>query len=105
MKVIDLEAHFDSHEYAQYLRSRGKTPEGPAPQLQESLLDLGEGRLKVMDAAGIDMQVLSLGSPNTQLFEAPEGMAWSRKVNDELSAVIKKYPDRFIGLAAMAPDI
>ena len=104
MKVIDLEAHFNSHEYAQYLHSRGERPEGPAPQLQESLLDLGEGRLKVMDAVGIDMQALSLGSPNVQLFEASEGTAWSRKVNDELSAVIRKYPDRFIGLAAVAPQ-
>jgi len=57
-----------------------------------------------MDAAGIDMQVLSLTTPHINLFEASEGTTWSRKVNDELSAVVKKYPDRFVGLAAVAPQ-
>jgi len=116
MKVIDLEAHFTSREYVEYVRSRGERPKGPAPQRrgerpkgpasqpQERLLDLGEGRLKVMDAAGIDMQVLSLTTPHINLFEASEGTVWSRKVNDELSAVVKNYPDRFVGLAAVAPQ-
>ena len=104
MKVIDLEAHFTSDEYAQYLHSRGERPEGPTARLQNTLQGLEEGRLKVMDADGIDMQVLSGGIPNLQQFEASEGTAWSRKVNDELSAAVKKYPDRFIGLAAVAPQ-
>jgi len=104
MKVIDLEAHFHTQEYVEYLHSREGLPATPTSKLQDSLLDLGEGRLKIMDAAGIDVQVLSLTAPGVQILEASEGTAWSRKANDELSAVVKRYPDRFIGLAAVAPQ-
>ena len=57
-----------------------------------------------MDEAGIDVQVLSLNDPGCQLFDASEATALAKSTNDELARVIKKYPDRFIGLAAIAPQ-
>ena len=57
-----------------------------------------------MDEAGIDVQVLSLTLPGCEQFEASEGTTVAKQVNDELSAVVKKYPDRFIGLATLAPQ-
>jgi len=57
-----------------------------------------------MDAVGISIQVLSLSPPSCEQFDAPEGTALARKINDYLSKAISKYPDRFIGLAVLAPQ-
>jgi len=105
LKVIDLEAHFRTKEYAEYMHSREGTRGAPqASKIDDILLDLGEGRLQHMDETGIDTQVLSFTTPGIHLSDASEGMAWSRRVNDELSEAVKKYPDRFIGLATIAPQ-
>jgi 2,3-dihydroxybenzoate decarboxylase len=128
MKVIDLEAHFFTEEYLEYLRARREVPRletvederhekfeqlsyGPGLHLPHRvtlkyLLDLGEGRMREMDAVGIDMQVLSLSNPGPEAFEDPsEATAIAKKINDELSNIIRKYPERFIGLAALAPQV
>jgi len=39
-------------------------------RLLERLLDIGDGRIRDMDAAGIDMQILSLTAPGVQVFDA-----------------------------------
>ena len=85
MKRIAIEEHLFTQEYLTYLRSRKDYPRletvkmgnremewlrlapgcslPSAPHLQSGLLEVGEGRLKIMDEAGIDMQVLSLSFP------------------------------------------
>lgn len=122
MKKIDTEAHFYVREYQDYLLSRREIPReevykgyvrlwyGPhiwephGLELEDRLLELGGGRLKNMDKAGIDMQVLSLSTPGCEQFSPAKGMALSQKTNEELSRVISQHPDRFIGLAALAPQ-
>jgi hypothetical protein len=37
------------------------------------MADLGAGRIRKMDAAGSDLQVLSFGSPGPQAFDAAIG--------------------------------
>jgi 5-carboxyvanillate decarboxylase len=72
--------------------------------LGSKLGDLGEGRIKQMDADGIDMQLLLLSSPGVQTLSeqlATELAAWS---NDKLSAACEAHPTRFAGLAAIAPQ-
>ena len=79
MKKIDFEAHFWTEEYLDALRENKGFPqfinnkETGSPELCfdndvvmlmgdricNKLLDIGEGRLKDMDANGIDVQVLS----------------------------------------------
>jgi aminocarboxymuconate-semialdehyde decarboxylase len=54
-----------------------------------------ELRLRDMAKAGIDMQVLSLSVPSVDAFPPEEGMAFAQMVNEELSKISKKYPDRF----------
>jgi predicted TIM-barrel fold metal-dependent hydrolase len=72
--------------------------------LLNKLLDLGEGRLKTMDENGIDMQVLSLTIPGVEQLDSQIGTALASKTNDALSEVIKSYPNRFLGFAALAPQ-
>ncbi|HZD92246.1 MAG TPA: amidohydrolase family protein [Pseudolabrys sp.] len=65
-------------------------------------------RLSDMDAAGIDVHVLS-ATPQTYMYnqEAAIGVAASAIQNDQMAAHIKAHPDRFMGIATLpmqAPD-
>ncbi len=78
----------------------------PSPRTQSiiaKLQDLGEERLRDMDAAGIDMQLLSLASPGIQVFDAPTASSLAISFNDALAEHIARHPDRYAGLAAIAP--
>ena len=68
------------------------------------LLDLGEARLRGMDAAGIDVQILSLTSPGVQVFDPATAVSVMRDVNDRMVAAIRANPTRFGGLATVAPQ-
>jgi 2,3-dihydroxybenzoate decarboxylase len=57
-----------------------------------------------MDASGIDIQVLMLTSPGVQVFDAATANALAAASNDELAAAIARYPSRYVGLAAAAPQ-
>ncbi|MEJ0088085.1 MAG: amidohydrolase family protein [Pseudomonadota bacterium] len=70
----------------------------------DRLQDLGPARIADMDASGIDMQVLSLTSPGVQVFDAATANALAVSSNDELAAAIARYPARYAGLAACAPQ-
>jgi len=80
------------------------SPSERARFIIERLQDLGPNRIADMDASGIDMQVLSLTSPGVQVFDAATANALARDSNDELAAAIRKYPTRYVGLAAAAPQ-
>jgi 5-carboxyvanillate decarboxylase len=126
MKKIAVEEHFNTETFLNYLSSRKEFPkreivevEGKkfhkvwwsptdfmliTPEMQSLTLDLGEGRLKAMDESGTDIQVLSLAAPGVGQFDASDGTDMARITNDELYEVIKRYPDRFVGFAAIAPQ-
>ncbi len=125
MKKISIEEHFATEAYIDYLRSRRDVPKREfieddkgrkieldwwtpsnflviPPKLTSTLCDLGEGRLRDMDESGIDMQVLSLSFPGVESFDAADAKFWAKSINDELSEVIKKHPERFAGFATLA---
>ena len=70
----------------------------------ERLQWLDERRIHDMDETGIDLQLLLLTSPGVQVFDAPTGTALARSSNDQLAEAVRKYPTRFAGLAAVAPQ-
>jgi 5-carboxyvanillate decarboxylase len=70
----------------------------------ERIQDLGERRLRDMDATGISKQVLALTAPGVQVFDAPTGTSLAITINDQLAEAIGKHPDRYAGLAAVAPQ-
>jgi 2,3-dihydroxybenzoate decarboxylase len=77
---------------------------GANAQLVARLPDIGEGRIRDMDATGIEMQVLSLTSPGVQVFDAATANRIASDTNDQVAEAIRKYPTRFAGLAAAAPQ-
>ena len=108
MKVIAIEEHFITPLYREkvganefrnfYLKSRG---EQLGHDIVEQNSDLGAGRLAHMDAAGVDVQVLSFGSPGPQAFGAEVAIPMARDANDRLDQAIQKHPGRFAGFAAL----
>ncbi len=111
MRIITLEEHFATPGFldgpGQDLKNAALKFEGRATQLIEGLTDIADKRIAAMDAAGIDMQVLSLTSPGTEQLDAADAIALSREVNDFLAAGVKKNPKRFAGFATLptaAPD-
>jgi 2,3-dihydroxybenzoate decarboxylase len=99
MKVVALEEHYWDAEVAKHFAERG--PEMRNPQMLERLHDLGALRLKEMDEAGIDVQVLSHGAPATQRLEGDLAVQVARGANDRLFEAIKKYPERFKAFAVL----
>jgi len=70
--------------------------------VKDKLSDVGPGRIKRMDEAGIDMQVLSHVQPGIEMLE---DTAWaiqlSKEINDWLGGIVQKYPTRFAGFATL----
>src|SRR5215467_465848 len=75
-----------------------------AVQVMSRMTDLGDLRLRDMDDSGIAKQILSLTSPGVQIFDPATGTALAQLSNDYLASAIRKHPDRFSGLAAIAPQ-
>src|ERR1700683_3958317 len=106
MRTITLEEHFATPGFfdgpGRELKHRAETVGGRYANLIERLCDIGTKRLAEMDAAGIDVQVVSLTSPGVEQLEAVEAIALTRDTNDYLADAVKKNPARFAGLAAVA---
>jgi predicted TIM-barrel fold metal-dependent hydrolase len=106
MRTITLEEHFISpgflagpgKDFTDQIRNRG--PRGE--RIYEQLQDIGDKRIAEMDAAGIDMQVLSLNAPGVEQAEAAEQLSIALESNDFLAEAVKKNPKRFAAFAALA---
>jgi 2,3-dihydroxybenzoate decarboxylase len=99
--VIALEEHY----YDPELAATFDGSEGRALETRRRLDDLGELRLKEMDEAGIDVQVISHGAPSTQRLDAEAAVRLAHNANDRLNTAIATHPDRFAAFAALpTPD-
>jgi 2,3-dihydroxybenzoate decarboxylase len=96
--VIALEEHYwDKELAARFVGSEAVRD----PGMLERLHDLGELRLKEMDDAGIDMQIISHGAPSAQKISGPDAVDLARRVNDRLHAVVTANPKRFQAFSAL----
>lgn len=80
-------------------------PAGSGPdRYRRQALDFHDERLRIMDEAGIDMQLLSVTIPGVQMFAPDRGIAMAIATNDMLADVVKQHPSRYTGLACVAPQ-
>ncbi|MEO3785065.1 amidohydrolase family protein [Actinocorallia sp. B10E7] len=118
MRTIAVEEHYATtaflegpgHTLREQAAAASEHPEVSAGfiALIAQLRDLGDGRIAAMDAAGIDLQVLSLTSPGLEQADPDEAVSMAREANDALSKAIRSHPDRLAGFAALptaVPDL
>ncbi len=105
VKIIALEEHAFPRDI---LQSAGLDLGRRAERQAAALDDLGEGRLRTMDAAGIDVQVLSALAHVVQQLDAETSLDVSKALNDRLAATVAAHPDRFRAFATLpmsAPEL
>ena len=104
MKIVALEEHFATPEIMaawQALSPDRQDLAMRASGVQDRLYDLGDERVRQMDAAGVDVQVLSLTTPGVQNLDADRAVALARETNDVVAEAVRARPDRFEGFAAL----
>ena len=108
MRTIALEEHFWTTELAAP-PGTGILARPDGPRLGAALLDLDEERIASMDAAAIDVQVLSHSPSAAQGTSVDEAdlVGAARRANDHLAAAIGRHPGRLAGFATLptgSPD-
>ncbi len=108
MRIVTLEDHFATS----MMREKFVFPRGfefnyaergayLGYDIPSELLDLGEKRIAAMDAAGIDLQVVSLSMPGAEAFDAETAIAIATDANDRLAAATNAHPKRLAGFASI----
>ena len=97
LQVIAIEEHYLDPDVLEATGGRA----GSSDFARRKLGDLGEMRLKEMDEAGVDLQVLSHCPPGAQVFDAETAAARARGVNDRLHQTVQAKPDRFAAFATL----
>ncbi|MFI9273457.1 amidohydrolase family protein [Kitasatospora sp. NPDC052896] len=111
MKIIALEEHLANQEVLDAWRA---LPPGyqddsleifDEPLIEARLADLAGERIRSMDDAGVDVQVLSLTTPGMANLKATAAVSLARRTNDLIAETVAAKPDRFEGFATLpTPD-
>ena len=104
IRTIAIEEHYSTPEVVKATtRDAGAVPEF-VKRLRTKLLDLGDGRLADMDAAGVDMQVLSLVVSGVEELDPATATALAHDSNDTVAAAVRAHPDRFAAFCTVPQE-
>ena len=102
MRYIALEEAFSIPGLAEPMPQLSLRVADFAQEWLRKLPDFTQYRLPEMDAAGIDIQVLSLTVPGLQVdIDARPARENAQRANDYLAQVVAEHPARFRGFAAL----
>jgi predicted TIM-barrel fold metal-dependent hydrolase len=110
VRIITLEEHFASRMQIEKTKHQPKSvfkdrSAHIGHDIEVELYDIGARRVAAMDAAGIDLQVLSLTQPACETFDVEIAIPMAREANDLMHQAISAYPGRFAAFAALpTPD-
>jgi len=114
MMRIDIHSHLMSAAFLEHLQGRDLPPTAVrdadgyitqcAPQFslhyRPPILNV-DAKLADMDAAGIDMAVLSPALPGPAVLGGTQADRWAARINDELAVITAAYPGRFAAWASL----
>ncbi len=103
MRTITLEEHISTPAFLDAVDAhsqRGLANEF-IRRVRAKLIDLGDGRLADMDAARIDMQVLSLAGGDMDKLDSATATSLASDTNDILAAAVASHPGRFAAFATL----
>jgi uncharacterized protein len=103
MRTITLEEHFSTPEFLAAMEKVWRDDPIMAMwnAVRDKLFEVGKGRIADMDAAGIDIQVLSQSGGLDKL-KPGIATALAHDTNDFLAATVQAHPDRFAAFATLA---
>lgn len=111
MRVIALEEHYCPAEVSAAWRGLPADLQDPSQvvfnndETNRRLEDLGELRLRHMDEMGVNVQVISLTTPATQVLDAGEAVRLARLSNDMAARAVAAHPHRLQAFATLpTPD-
>ncbi|MBL6081209.1 amidohydrolase [Belnapia sp. T18] len=112
MRIVALEEHFSMREVREAELWLAPSPQdnSRAPLMSDcetgaGLDDLSAARIARMDAAGVDVAVLSLATPGVQNLDASDAVPLACSTNDRLADAVRRHPNRFEGFATLpTPD-
>jgi 6-methylsalicylate decarboxylase len=98
---IDVHAHYWTEDYLDLLIDLGKADADAAGGLGAGGGAELEARLRLMDHAGIEMQVLSASPQMPYAENKSKAARAARFVNDRYAELVQAHPDRFRAFAAL----
>ncbi len=105
-RVVDIHAHVRSDGFDEWLLARGTTPSpryGVGAGTSDSDL---EARLAVMDEAGVDVQVVSIGNALPYFEDGAAAIEAAQLINDEFYDLCARADERLIAVATVPmPDV
>ena len=103
IRKIALEEHFTAPGFERYSKVFTKLMDSATlAQLSARLNDFDDMRLAEMDAAGIDVAVLSQTGPSIQAEpDAALAVRYAQENNDFLAKQVARHPDRLAGFASL----
>ena len=97
-RIIAIEEHYSDSKLGFEMGGRGAA-------ITDRLKDLGDWRIREMDEAGIDVQVLSHTGTGAQQMQPAEAVKTAAEINDRLAETVRLRPDRFQAFAMLpTPD-
>lgn len=104
MRKIALEEHFMTDEMEPYFQDTYvNINKDMATRGLPALKDFGQRRLDAMDAAGVELAVLSLSGPGVQIEpDTDKAVTLACRCNDALAEQVSRRPDRYAGFAHLA---
>ena len=100
-KIIAVEEHFMHPSLSNHLGHAAQQPD----QIKKRLFDFSDIRIREMDSAGIDVQILSHQSPGSQRLKNEVAIDACKDVNNALAQVISNHSDRFLGFAMLPTNL
>lgn len=99
---IDTHAHLWSNDYLEDLKAAGSPDVKIAQNINAGITTRElEERIKMMDNAKVQYQVLSATPQSPQWGSPQEALNLARKINDLYADIINDYPDRFLAYGAV----
>jgi predicted TIM-barrel fold metal-dependent hydrolase len=98
---IDVHAHFWTDDYLDLLVDLGGTDSRTQRGIGAGGGEELDARLRLMDRAGVGMQVLSAAPQLPYGEDREKAVAAARFVNEQYAALVTRHPDRFRSFAAI----
>ncbi len=101
-KIIDFHAHYFPVEYLDGLKKAGSSSTDAARNLNAGSTDHDiNSRLRMMDEANVDLQVLTAAPQSPYFKNKEEAVSLARLANNQYAEIVDQHSERFTALAAL----